>query len=74
MCCLPRGPDAYGNRIQQQTVPILLEGTRTEVLSSFIFDGRRFRILWNRLFWFPQDQTFHWLLAVGNAFGERAGG
>ncbi len=59
MCCLQRGPDAYGNRIQRGTVPILLEGARTEILSSFIFDGKRFRILWNRLIWFPQEQTFH---------------
>jgi len=34
--CLQRGPDAYGNKIQKQTVPVLLDGARTEILSSFI--------------------------------------
>jgi SEC-C motif len=58
-CCLPNGPAAYGNRIQHQTVPVTLGGTRTEIPSSFIFDGKRFRILWNRLHWSPQEQTFH---------------
>jgi hypothetical protein len=58
-CCLRRGPDAYGNRIQHQTVPVLLEGARTEILSSFIGGDKRFRIIWNRLYWFPQEQTFH---------------
>lgn len=53
------GPHAYGNRIQQQTVPVVLEGTRTEIVSSLIFNGKRFRILWNRLFWFRPEQTFH---------------
>jgi mRNA-degrading endonuclease toxin of MazEF toxin-antitoxin module len=31
-CCLPLGPDAYGNQIQRQSVPVVLEGTRTEIL------------------------------------------
>lgn len=58
-CCLPRGPDAYGNKIQRQTVPVLLDGARTEILSSFIGGDKRFRIIWNRLYWFPHEQTFH---------------
>jgi len=37
----------------------MLEGTRTEISSSFIFNGHRFRILWNRLHWSPPQQTFH---------------
>jgi hypothetical protein len=30
-----------------------------EILSSFIWNGKRFRIIWNRLFWFHPYQTFH---------------
>jgi hypothetical protein len=58
-CCLPRGPDAYGTRIQTQTVPVVLDGARTEILSSMVWRGRRFRIIWNRLFGFSPEQTFH---------------
>lgn len=58
-CCRPRGDRAYGTAIQRETVPVRLEGTRTEILSSLIYDGKRFRILWNRLYWFPPEQTFH---------------
>jgi len=57
-CCLTRGPDAYGNRIQSQTVPVIVEGSRAEVLSSFIWRGKRFRIVWNRLYWFDSARTF----------------
>jgi hypothetical protein len=58
-CCLRSGPEAYGSKIQTQTVPVVLEGTRTEILSSMIFSGRRFRIVWNRLYHFKPEQTFH---------------
>jgi hypothetical protein len=58
-CCLGRGPNAYGNQIQRQTVPVILDGTRTEILSSIVWHGKRFRIIWNRLFWFRPEQTFH---------------
>jgi len=58
-CCRPRGQHAYGSDIQRGTVPVRLEGTRTEILSSLIFQGRRIRTIWNRLYWFPQQQTFH---------------
>jgi hypothetical protein len=58
-CCLNRGPDAYGTTIQHHTVPVILEGTRTEIISSMVFSGRRFRSVWSRLFQFPPEQTFH---------------
>lgn len=48
-----------GTAIQRGPVPVRLEGTRNEILSSLIYDGKRLRILWNRLYWFPPEQTFH---------------
>jgi hypothetical protein len=47
---------------RDRTVPVVVPGARTEVLSSFIWHGKRFRIIWNRLYWFPPDQTFHQFL------------
>jgi len=58
-CCLPKGMDGYGTRIQHQTVPVVLPGTRVEIASSIIFQGKRLRFIWNRLYWFEAKQTFH---------------
>src|ERR1035438_8468960 len=72
-CCLRSGPEAYGSKIQTQTVPVVLEGTRTEIPSSMIFSGRRFRIVWNRLYHFKPEQTLHEFLDYLRS-EERRGG
>jgi hypothetical protein len=41
------------------TVPLRLEGTQTETLSSLVMGDRRHRIVWNKLWDAPQEQTFH---------------
>ena len=45
--------------MQRGGVPLRLEGTRTETLSSIVNGDTRFRIVWNTLWNAPQEQTLH---------------
>ena len=71
-CCENRGDDASGNVIQRGTVRVMLPGTRTEVLSSMVNGDTRHRIIWNKAWSAPQEQTFHQFLdaLVGQTLGH----
>lgn len=58
-CCEHKGADALGNAMLRGTMPRLLEGTRTETLSSMVMGDTRHRIVWNKVWYSPQEQTFH---------------
>jgi hypothetical protein len=50
-----------------------MPGTRTEIPSSMIYNGQRFRFIWNRLYFFPQEKTFHDFLhyVLVQTFGQK---
>jgi hypothetical protein len=71
-CWENKGPDALGNAMQRSGVPITLEGTRVDTLSSFVNGDIRFRIVWNVLWNAPQEQSFHEFLdaLIGATLGK----
>jgi len=64
--------NALGNVMLRGTAPVLIPGTRTEVLSSTVMGDTRFRIVWNEVWHSPQEQTFHQFLdgLVGKTLGK----
>jgi hypothetical protein len=61
-CCKDKGINALGNVMLRGTTPVLIAGTRTEVLSSTVMGDTRFRIVWNKVWHNAQEQTFHQFL------------
>jgi hypothetical protein len=54
--------NALGNAMLRGTAPVLLPGARAEIISSMVKGDTRFRIIWNKLWYSPQEQTFHQFL------------
>jgi len=71
-CCRDKGMNALGNAMLRGTAPVLVPGARTKIISSMVKDDTRFRIIWNKLWYSPQEQTFHQFLdgLVGKTLGE----
>jgi hypothetical protein len=61
-CCRDKGMHALGNAMLRGTAPIIVPGARTKILSSMVMGDTRFRIVWNKLWHSPQEQTFHQFL------------
>jgi len=61
-CCKDQGIHAVGNAMLRGTTPILVPGARTTILSSMIMGDTRFRIVWNGVWYYPQEETFHQFL------------
>lgn len=62
VCCKNRGIHALGNAMLRGTTPISVPGARTTILSSMVMGDTRFRIVWNTLWHYPQEETFHQFL------------
>ena len=71
-CCQGKGVHAMGNAMLMGTAPIIVPGARGHLTSSMVQGDTRFRILWNKLFYTPQKQTFHEFLdgLVGTTMGK----
>jgi hypothetical protein len=44
------------------TAPIIVPGARTKISSSMVTGDTRFRIVWNGVWHYPQEETFHQFL------------
>jgi len=62
LCCKDKGVHALGNVMLRGTAPITVPGARTTILSSMVMGDTRFRIVWNAVWHYPQEQTFHQFL------------
>jgi hypothetical protein len=64
--------NALGNAMLRGTAPVLVPGARTEIISSMVKGDTRFRIIWNKLWYSPQEQTLHQFLdgLVGKTLGQ----
>lgn len=58
-CCEHEGPTAMGNAMLRGTLPVYIEGTRTDTQSSMVMGDTRLRFLWHRLWNAPQEESFH---------------
>jgi hypothetical protein len=61
-CCKNDGELSMGNVMLRGTSPITLPGARVSIQSSTVMGDTRFRILWNKVWHYPQIQTFHQFL------------
>ena len=61
-CCKDKGVHALGNEMLRGTAPRMVPGALSQIQSSMVTDDTRFRIVWNKLWHSPQDQTFHQFL------------
>jgi hypothetical protein len=61
-CCKDKGMNALGNAMLRGTSAIRVPGARTTILSSTIMGDTRFRIVWNGVWHYPQEETFHQFL------------
>jgi hypothetical protein len=61
-CCRDKGIHALGNQMLQGTAPRMVPGALTQIQSSMIQGDTRFRFVWNTLWHYPQDETFHQFL------------
>jgi hypothetical protein len=61
-CCKEKGIHALGNQMLRGTAPRLVPGTLSQILSSMVQGGTRFRIVWNKVWHYPQQETFHQFL------------
>ena len=61
-CCRDKGIHAPGNEMLRGTAPRIVPGALSQIQSSMVKDDTRFRIVWNRLWHYPQHETFHQFL------------
>jgi hypothetical protein len=61
-CCRDKGVHALGNEMLRGNAPRMVPGALAQTQSSVVQGDTRFRIVWNELWYSPQDQTFHQFL------------
>ena len=61
-CCRDKGIHALGNEMLQGTAPRMVPGALSQIQSSMVKDDTRFGIVWNRVWHYPQHETFHQFL------------
>ena len=61
-CCREQGIHALGNAMLRGTAPIIVPGARTKIASSMVMGDTRFLIVWNGVWHYPQEETFHQFL------------
>ncbi len=61
-CCKNDGELSMGNVMLRGTTPITVPGARVSIQSSTVMGDTRFRLLWNKVWHFPQIETFHQFL------------
>lgn len=61
-CCKEKGIHALGNEMLRGTALRMVPGALSQIQSSMVQDGTRFRFVWNELWQSPQEQTFHQFL------------
>ena len=59
-CCLNAPQQAFENTTpNSQSEWVYLPGTKLQVMRGVMWHGKRFRVIWNRLFWCDPQKTFH---------------
>ena len=61
-CCRNKGIHALGNEMLRGTAPRMVPGALAQIQSSMVKDDTRFRIVWNKVWHYPQHETFHQFL------------
>jgi len=61
-CCSNKGIHALGNEILRGTAPRMVPGALAQIQSSMVQGDTRFRIVWNKVWHYPQHETFHQFL------------
>jgi hypothetical protein len=63
-CCKDKGVHAPGNEMLRGTAPRMVPGALSQIQSSMVNakDDTRFRIAWNKVWYYPQHETFHQFL------------
>jgi hypothetical protein len=61
-CCKEKGIHALGNEMLRGTAPRLVPGALSQIQSSMVQGDTRFRIVWNKVWHYPQQETFHQFL------------
>jgi hypothetical protein len=61
-CCKDKSMHALGNEMLRGTAPKMVPGALSQIQSSMVKDDTRFRIVWNRVWHYPQHETFHQFL------------
>jgi hypothetical protein len=61
-CCRDKGIHASGNEMLRGTAPRLVSGALSQIQSSMVQGDTRFRIVWNKVWHYPQHETFHQFL------------
>jgi hypothetical protein len=61
-CCRDKGIHALGNEMLRGTAPRTVPGALAQIQSSMVNDDTRFRIVWNKVWHYPQHETFHQFL------------
>ena len=61
-CCRDKGIHALGNEMLRGTAPRMVPGALAQIQSSMIQGDTRFRFVWNTLWHYPQEETFHQFL------------
>lgn len=61
-CCRDKGIHAPGNEMLRGTKPKWVAGALAEIQSSMVQGDTRFRFIWNKLWQYPQHETFHQFL------------
>ncbi len=63
-CCKNKGIHALGNEMMRGTAPRMVPGALSQIQSSMVNvkDDTRFRIVWNKVWYYPQHETFHQFL------------
>ena len=61
-CCRDKGVYSLGNQMLRGTSPRMIAGALSQLQSSMVQDDTRFRFVWNKLWHYPQYETFHQFL------------
>ena len=61
-CCRDKGIYALGNKMLRGTALRMVPGALAQIQASMVKDDTRFRIVWNKVWHYPQHETFHQFL------------
>ena len=61
-CCKNKGIHALGNEMLRGSSPKTVPGALTQIQSSMVKDETRWRFVWNTVWHYPQQETFHQFL------------
>jgi hypothetical protein len=61
-CCRDKGVHSLGNKMLRGTGPRMVPGALAQIQSSMVKGDTRLRFVWNKIWHYPQHETFHQFL------------